>query len=679
LALTLAPAPDRSQPTRSNLPPPTPPPPPPQPPYRQPFIHNHPDGRVISITNGEIYNHAELREEISAASCGGLNPVHAKGAQIDPSVDLSDCDCAVVGPLYIEAGRDVSGLPARMDGMYASAMYDEANGRFVAFRDEMGKACLYWGRGPHGELWLASEMKAIQDVCDDFDLFPPGHYLVVDPDGSHTFTRWFTEPWAVDPEGFLPRGEPDLTKIHDLLVRGVVKRLMVDVPFGILLSGGLDSSLVASIAVKHLLEAKNCPITDPRQIPTFSIGLEGSPDLVAAQKVADHLGTNHTNFTFTVEEGIDALRDLVWHIESYEQVRAAIPMYLLCRKIKATGVKMVLSGEGADELYGGYLYFHEAPDGDEFHRECARKTTRLHQWDVLRANKAPFAWGVEPRVPFLDRDFMNYSMTIDGKHKQPRRDPTTGKAALDADGRPVMEKYLIRKAFDSPTDPYLPDSVLWRQKEQFSDGVGYDWVDGLKDFAASIVSDAEWDARAERFPVDTPRSREYYLLRTLFAEQFPKPAALETVPRGLSVACSTPEAVNWKPEWKELHEISGRAIANVHEQAEGFGAMDAGARAGARGKAAASAEGGGLGGSGGGAGTSRRAGAGATMGGAGAAARAGVAAMGAGVVARPVVRWSRPPAPRPAAARAWPAPARARPAEGWGAMGSTMSRSMMLH
>jgi len=518
---------------------------------RQPFHIDHPEGNVAFLCNGEIYNHDDIRE------------TDLKGVRITKD---SDSDCAVIGHMYIENGRDFQKMVERLDGMFAISLFDEESGEFWAARDEMGKAPMYWGQDKEGAVWVASEMKAIQGVCEGhLQIFPPGHIMRATRDGKVEFKRWFNEQWITD-EDYIPEEEPDLQKIHDLLVKGVVKRLMCDVPFGILLSGGLDSSLVAAIAVKHLKEAKKSFKMD--KLKTFSIGLEGAPDLLAARKVAEFLGTDHHEFHFTVEEGVDALRDLVWNIESYEQVRAATPMYLLSRKIKALGVKMVLSGEGADEIYGGYLYFHKAPDAAEFHRECVRKTSRLHQWDVLRANKAPFAFGVEPRTPFLDKDFMNYSMNINPEWKMCNADEKP-------DGKnPKLEKYLLRKAFDTPEDPYLPQEVLWRQKEQFSDGVGYNWVDGLKEFTQKKVTDEMWEARFERFPKYTPRTREYYYLRSLFEEQFPSDDALETVPQGLSVACSTPEAVSWDPTWKDMHEISGRAIAGVHASADGFKSMD---------------------------------------------------------------------------------------------------------
>jgi asparagine synthase (glutamine-hydrolysing) len=321
--------------------------------------------------------------------------------------------------------------------------------------------------------------------------------------------------------------------------------------------------LVASVASRHLKDAKHTYDSE-HPLHTFSIGIEGSPDLLAARQVAKVLGTNHHEFHFTVQEGLDALYDLIYYIESYEQVRAAVPMYLLARKIKAMGLKVILSGEGADEMFGGYLYFHKAPNPEEFHKETVRKVMRLHQWDVLRANKAPFAFGLEPRVPFLDKSFLQLVMNIDPKEK-------TCDLKSKPDGKhPKLEKYILRKAFDDPSDPYLPEAVLWRQKEQFSDGVGYDWVDGLKDYAQKVVTDEMWAERHQRFPEHTPSTREYYLLQSIFHEHFPSRHALNTVPTGLSIACSTPEAVSWDESWANTHEISGRAMKDVHTAGSSF-------------------------------------------------------------------------------------------------------------
>lgn len=508
---------------------------------KQPFKRERPEGAVVWATNSEIYNHGQIREEYL------------------PGVDLhSDSDSAVVGYLCQKLGYTDEMINA-LDGIFACVVYNESTGEYCAFRDPIGICPMYWGRGEDGSLWFASEMKAIQDKCEALSVFPPGHVF---RSREGELKRWYSPDWI---DAFrIPTTPVDMHALKTALVKSVVKRLMSDAPLGMLLSGGLDSSLVASIAVRHLKESSNA-YSKSEPLHTFSIGLKGAPDLIAARKVAKTLGTNHHEFNFTVEEGIDALRDLIWHIESFEQVRAAVPMYLLARKIKALGIKVVLSGEGADEIFGGYLYFHKAPSPDEFHRETVRKVMRLHQWDVMRANKAPFAWGLESRVPFLDKDFLQVAMSVDPREKMINMDEKP-------DGvHPKMEKYILRKAFDDPDTPYLPDSVLFRQKEQFSDGVGYDWVDGLKDYSHKVVTDEMWAHRMERFPLDPPRTREYYVLRCLFEEQFPSNAALLTVPRGLSVACSTPEAVNWDPEWKHLHEISGRAIG-VHVASSEFDA-----------------------------------------------------------------------------------------------------------
>lgn len=504
---------------------------------RQPMFIKRPEGDIVWATNSEIYNHEHIRKTLLAG------------------VDLrSGSDSAVVGHLYKKLGCTPEMVNV-LDGVFACVIYDGDTGDFFAFRDAIGICPMYWGKDSDGAMWFASEMKAIQDVCEVFDIFQPG-CVFSSKDGR--LRRWYTPVWR--DLSLVPSQPADLNLLKTAFIRSVVKRLMSDAPLGMLLSGGLDSSLVASVAVRHIKESKNAYNKNER-LHTFSIGIKGAPDLKAARQVADFLGTNHHECHFTVEEGLDAVRDLIWHTESFEQVRAAVPMYILARKIKALGIKVVLSGEGADEIFGGYLYFHKAPNPEEFHRETVRKITRLHQWDVLRANKAPFAWGLEPRVPFLDKDFLQVAMNIHPKDKM-----------IDMKEKPdgvhkKMEKYLLRKAFDDKEHPYLPEDVLFRQKEQFSDGVGYDWVDGLKEYAEKVVTEDMWAWRAKRFPIDPPRTREYYLLRSYFEEQFPSKAALMTVPRGLSVACSTPEAVNWDPEWKNLHEISGRAIG-VHVAAK---------------------------------------------------------------------------------------------------------------
>lgn len=501
--------------------------------YRDPVLKL---GFICDVCrNSEIYNHEEIRNKQLA---GVQNP--------------SKSDSSIVGYLYQKYG-DTNELWNSLDGIFACVIWDERTGTFCAARDPIGICSLYWGKGADGSVWFASEMKALQSKCEWVDTFPPGHVYRSTTD---SIERWYNPIW-ID-EKYIGNQPADFTLVRETFIKAVVKRLMSDAPLAVLLSGGLDSSLVASVAVRHIKEATNAFDPD-HKIHTFSIGIAGSPDLKAARKVADFLGTEHHECTFTVEEGIDALHDLIWHIESYEQVRASVPMYLLARKIKALGIKVVLSGEGADEELGGYLYFHKAPNPDEYHKECVRLVKRLHKFDVMRANKAPFAFGVETRVPFLDKAFLDLMMTMDPKEKMPD-------LKTKPDGvHPKLEKYVLRKAFDVPSSPYLPEEVLWRQKEQFSDGVGYDWVDGLKDYAEKVVSKDMWDARDIHFPEHTPRTKEYFLLRTIFEGHFPHPHALKTVPKGLSIACSTEEAIAWDPEWQNSHEISGRAIAAVHE------------------------------------------------------------------------------------------------------------------
>lgn len=509
---------------------------------RQPFVMDTAgEGEVMWMCNGEIYNH----EKILKKELGGHMGI------------TSHSDCAVIGPLYQKYGHDFGKVASKLDGMFAAILFDRSTGEFFACRDHMGIASMYWGKDKDGAMWFASEMKALQHNCVEYAQFPPGHFYSSKTGEFHKYNN----PTWHDME-YVPKAPANLDLLRETFIKSVVKRLMTDAPLGILLSGGLDSSLVASVAVRHLEEATNSVMKGQR-LKTFSIGLEGSPDLAAAQKVADFLGTEHYNFTFTVEEGIDALEDLIWHLESYEQVRAAVPMYILSRKIKSLGIKVVLSGEGADEAFGGYLYFHKAPSPEEFHRECVRKVTRLYEWDVLRANKATFAFGLEGRVPFLDKKFLDMAMTMDPVEKM------CDNSVLPDGVHRKMEKYIIRKAFDVPEAPYLPASVLWRQKEQFSDGVGYDWVDGLKDYAEKVVTAEMWAKRAERFPEHTPRNKEYYLLRSIFEKHYPGRPAMLTVPQGLSIACSTPEAVSWDPEWENAHEISGRAIG-VHEMSTDF-------------------------------------------------------------------------------------------------------------
>mmetsp|Transcript_8666 Transcript_8666/g.22366 ORF Transcript_8666/g.22366 Transcript_8666/m.22366 type:complete len:617 (-) Transcript_8666:119-1969(-) len=487
-------------------------------------------GDITWIVNGEVYNFHELREEHNL-----------------PCKTSSDSE--VVGLLYEKYGPKFVDM---MDGMFVFAIVDSRGEEpvYMAGRDHMGISPMYIAYGDDDSVWLASEMKCFQHqtTIKKYEFFPPGHYCFWTGGQKPDFIRWYGPQWLVD-EDHIPDTPADHQALRKTVVDAVVKRLMADVPHGVLLSGGLDSSLVTAIAVKHREEARHS-LDWSDKLHTFSIGIKGAPDLENARKVADHLGTEHHEFTFTPQEAIDAVPKVVYHLESWHQVRAAVPMFLLSRKIKALGIKMVLSGEGADETLGGYLYFHEAPNADEFHKEVVRKTSRLHQWDVLRANKAMMAFGIEARVPFLDRDVMDVTMNMSPEEK-----------VCEA-GR--MEKHVLRQAFDCPDDPYLPHEVLYRQKEQFSDGVGYDWVEGLKSYADSTISDEEFENRHERFPMETPQTKEYYLLRSLFEKHFPGDSAVMTVPDGRSVACSTPEALSWKPEWENIVDISGRAVG-VHE------------------------------------------------------------------------------------------------------------------
>ena len=400
--------------------------------------------RYSWIHNGEIYNHAALEAEYDIKA-------------------PSKSDSEVVGFMYEKLGADFVPL---LDGMFAFVVLDREEGTTFAARDHMGIIPMYMARGKDGSVYFGSEMKifAGDPLIESYEEFPPGWQYTRLADGTEKMEQWYKPRWLTD-EAYVPTQEVDYAKVREAFIDAVVSHMMADVNHGVLLSGGLDSSLVTAVAVKHGMQAKNRTWHNEK-LHSFSVGIEGAPDLVAARKVADFLGTDHHEFTFTAQEALDALPDVVYHIESFEQVRASVPMFLLSRKIKAFGVKMVLSGEGADEMFGGYLYFHKAPDAEEFHRECVRKTSRLHKWDVLRANKSTAAWGVEARVPFLSQNFIDVAMNIRPEDKM------IDMSAKPDGVHPKSEKYILRKAFDTPEDPYLPEEVLWRQKEQFSDGVG---------------------------------------------------------------------------------------------------------------------------------------------------------------------------------------------------------------
>jgi asparagine synthase (glutamine-hydrolysing) len=484
-------------------------------------------GRQALAVNGEIYNHQAIRDRFEGRYAFRTHS-----------------DCEVILPLYLERGAD---FLDELSGMYAFCLYDEERDAWMMARDPIGIIPLYYGHDANGQLFVASEMKALMDVCNEVHEFPPGH---VWSSGQEAPQRWYRRDWQ--DYAAVRDAVTDRAALRSALENAVVGHLMTDVPYGVLLSGGLDSSIVAALAARHAAmrveDHEEKPAWWPR-LHSFAIGLEGSPDLAAAQRAADHIGTVHHGFTFTIQEGLDALEEVIYHLETYDvtTIRAATPMYLMARKIRAMGIKMVLSGEGADEIFGGYLYFHKAPDAQAFHEETVRKLSRLHSYDCLRANKAMAAWGVEARVPFLDKDFLDVAMRIDPADKM----ITAGR----------IEKQVLREAFSD----LLPEEIAWRQKEQFSDGVGYGWIDAVKDFTAAQVSDAEMARAAGRFPFNTPASKEAYWFRTVFERHFPLASAERTVPGGPTVACSTPEAVLWDRALQEMNDPSGRAMRNVHK------------------------------------------------------------------------------------------------------------------
>jgi len=498
----------------------------------QPLLNS--SGTIAMTVNGEIYNHVQLRKELA----------HHKFA--------TGSDCEPIVYMYEDSKDEDFSFINKLDGIFSFVVADSARGTYLAARDPVGVTSLYIGWASDGSVWIASEYKALVSECERFEEFPPGHYW---SSKFNEFRRWYNPSWF---DEHIPTTPADLSTIRTTLEKAVVKRLMTDVPYGVLLSGGLDSSLIAALVARHaerrVEDNEQSQAWWPR-LHSFTIGLKGAPDLIAAREVAQFLGTVHHEYHFTVQEGIDALSDVIYHIESYDvtTIRASTPMYFLTRKIKAMGVKMVLSGEGSDEIFGGYLYFHKAPDAPSFHKELCTKVKLLSKYDCLRAHKAPFSWGVEVRVPFLDKDFLDLVMSIDPKDKM-----------ITADR---MEKYILRKAFDCEEKPYLPQNVLWRQKEQFSDGVGYSWIDGLKAFAETEVSDEQMASAAYRFPHNTPATKEAYLYRSIFHSHFPQESAARRVPGGPSIACSTPAAVEWDKAWKNKADPSGRAIAGVHVKA----------------------------------------------------------------------------------------------------------------
>ena len=475
------------------------------------------DGALVLVVNGEIYNHRQLRQETDYPFTTGS-------------------DCEVINALYRSGD---SHFVSRLNGIFAFALWDANTQHFLIARDPMGVCPLYWGRDSRQRLCVASEMKALSDVCSDVSVFPPGH-IYTSVDGI--LRRYYHKPWR---DYALTHGHsPTPLMLRESLELAVKRQLMSDLPYGVLLSGGLDSSLVAACATKFAHDR----MADQGGLHSFAIGLKDSPDLAAAQVAAAALGTVHHGFVYSLQEGIDALPEVIYHLETYDitTIRAATPMYLLARRIKAMEIKMVLSGEGSDELFGGYLYFHKAPSAPAFHAETLRKLDALHHYDCLRANKAMMAWGIEARVPFLDLDFIDVTMSMDATWKM----ISAGK----------IEKHVLREAFTG----VMPAAILWRQKEQFSDGVGYAWIDGLKQHAAQCVSDADLATADTRFPYNTPETKEAYLYRRIFAQYFPSDACAATVPGGKSIACSSPEALAWDASFAVAADPSGRAIQAVH-------------------------------------------------------------------------------------------------------------------
>ncbi len=489
------------------------------------------DKSIVLAANGEIYNHKALRESL----------------QSDYEFQTAS-DCEIILALYKEKGHDFCD---DLNGIFGFALYDEEKDEYFVARDHMGIIPLYMGWDQHGTFYVASELKALEGVCSKIELFPPGHYMS-SKDGE--LVRWYNRDW-MDYEN-VKDNTTSIDELHDALAAAVKRQLMSDVPYGVLLSGGLDSSVTSALA--KLYADKRIESGDKHaawwpQLHSFSIGLEGSPDLAAAQVVAKEIGTVHHEIKFTIQEGLDAIRDVIYHLETYDitTIRASTPMYLMARVIKSMGVKMVLSGEGADEIFGGYLYFHKAPSAKEFHEETVRKLDKLHMYDCLRANKSLAAWGIEGRVPFLDKEFMDVAMRINPKDKMITKE------------RRGMEKWVVRKAFEK----YLPESVAWRQKEQFSDGVGYSWIDTLKEVVDAAVSDIQMENAHHRFPTHTPQNKEEFHYRTIFEEHFPSEAAALCVPSVPSVACSTPIALEWDEAFKNMNDPSGRAVAMVHDDA----------------------------------------------------------------------------------------------------------------
>lgn len=576
---------------------------------KQPLVSD--DGKIILAVNGEIYNQKQIRKTFE----GKYN-------------FKTQSDCEVIIPLYKKYRKsgDFKSMIEELSGIFAFALYDSENDVYLIARDEIGVIPLYQGWDKAGRYYVASELKALEGHCQTLEEFPNGHYFysgttagaLENAQKSHTELdsaavvsmlrrgsattgsttasyappspkgeapktpiRWYFRDWesfenvkdnprATDENGEIINPSV-IEKVKIGLENAVKQQLMSDVPYGVLLSGGLDSSIIAAITQKFSQKRIETDSTEKAwwpQLHSFAIGLEGSPDLIAAQKAADYIGTIHHEVHFTIQEALDALPDVIYHIETYDitTVRASTPMYLLARVIKSMGIKMVLSGEGSDELFGGYLYFHKAPNACEFHEELVRKMSKLHLYDCLRANKSLMAWGVEGRVPFLDKDFIDIAMRLNPTDKMNIKvvEPVeTTKKGFDSKTHQRIEKWILRKAFED----MLPENICWRQKEQFSDGVGYNWIDTLKKITEEKISDAEFSRRENRFPINPPKTKEEYYYREIYSKLFPSDSAAKAVPQEAGVACSTAKALEWDAAWKNMDEPSGRAISGVHDKA----------------------------------------------------------------------------------------------------------------
>ena len=484
------------------------------------------DKNLILAANGEIYNHQEIKSNLKSNY-----------------EFLTNSDCEVILALYNEKGSD---FLEDLNGIFSFALYDEKKDFYLIARDHMGIIPLYMGWDKEDNFFIASELKALEGYCKEIKLFPPGHYFSSD-DGQ--LTKWYLRNWEKYEN--VKENSTNISLIRESLSKAVKRQLMSDVPYGVLLSGGLDSSITTAIAKTYCqkrIETKDQKKAWWPSLHSFSVGLKDSPDLLAAKKASEYIGTIHHEIIFTVQEGLDAIKDVIYHLETYDvtTIRASTPMYLMARVIKSMGIKMVISGEGADEIFGGYLYFHKAPDAEEFHKETVRKLNKLHQYDCLRANKSLAAWGIEGRVPFLDKEFLDVAMTVNPSDKMISEDK--------------MEKWVLRKAFED----LLPDEITWRQKEQFSDGVGYNWIDKLKEVVNNKVSDDLFEKTKENFPINPPLNKEEFYYRTIFKSLFPSDTAAMSVPSEPSVACSSKAALKWDASFSGKNDPSGRAINN-HE------------------------------------------------------------------------------------------------------------------